>query len=78
MTTPQFIEWLDRKMAEHAGGKLIPPPDILKAELDERTEQKIRNAVVERVLREANVDAQVAAALGHRATIQRKVRRRVA
>jgi hypothetical protein len=63
MTTPQFIEWLDRKMAEHAGGKLIPPPDILKAELNERIEQKIHDAVVKRVMREANVEAQVGAAL---------------
>jgi hypothetical protein len=50
-------------MAEHADGKLIPPPDILKAELNERIEQKIHDTVVERVLREANVEAQVAAAL---------------
>jgi hypothetical protein len=63
MTTPQFIAWLDGKMAEHADGKLIPPPDTLKAELNGRIEQKIRNAVVARILREANVDAQVAAAL---------------
>ena len=28
MTTPQFIAWLDGKMAEHYG-KLIPPPDVL-------------------------------------------------
>jgi hypothetical protein len=50
-------------MAEHAGGKLIPPPDILQAELNERIEQKIGDAVVERILREANADAQIAAAL---------------
>ena len=25
MTTPQLIEWLDHKMAEHGDGKLIPP-----------------------------------------------------
>ena len=25
MTTPQFIAWLDRKMAEHGDGKLVPP-----------------------------------------------------
>ena len=25
MTTPQLIEWLDEKMAEHGDGKLIPP-----------------------------------------------------
>jgi hypothetical protein len=63
MTTPQFIEWLDRKMTEHADGKLIPPPDILEAELNGRIEQKVHDAVVARILREADVDAQVAAAL---------------
>jgi hypothetical protein len=63
MTTPQFIAWLDRKMAEDADGKLIPPPDILEAELKRRTEQKVRDAVVARILREANIDAQVADAL---------------
>jgi hypothetical protein len=45
MTTPQFIEWLDRKMAEHGTGKLIPPPQILEAELAERIEAKVRAAV---------------------------------
>src|SRR5262249_1312448 len=61
MTTPQFIEWLDGKMAGY--DKLIPPPDILEAELNARIEEKVRAAVVDRILREANVDAQVAAAL---------------
>src|SRR5262249_21511632 len=60
MTTPQFIEWLDGKMANYE--KLIPPPDILEAELSTRIEKKVRAAVVDRILREANVDAQVAAA----------------
>jgi hypothetical protein len=61
MTTPQFIEWLDGKLADC--DKLIPPPDILAAELSARVEKKVRAAVVDRILREANVDAQVAAAL---------------
>jgi hypothetical protein len=61
MTTPQFIEWLDGKLADY--DKLIPPPDILAAELNARVEDKIRDAVVERILREANVDGQVAAAI---------------
>jgi hypothetical protein len=60
MTTPQFIEWLDAKMAAYH--KLVPPPDVLEAELQERIENKVREAITERVLREANVDAQVAAA----------------
>jgi hypothetical protein len=61
MTTPQFIEWLDGKLVDY--DKLIPPPDILAAELGARVEEKIRTAVVDRILREANVDAQVAAAV---------------
>jgi hypothetical protein len=61
MTTPQFIEWLNGKMTPYA--KLIPPPGILEAELKERLEQKVHDAVVARVLREANVNAQVADAL---------------
>jgi hypothetical protein len=61
MTTPQFIEWLDGKMAAYH--KLVPPPDVLESELHERIENKVREAITERVLREANVDAQVAAAL---------------
>jgi hypothetical protein len=61
MTTPQFIAWLDGKLAGYE--KLIPPPDILEAELNARIEKKVRDSVVERVLREANVDSQVTAAL---------------
>ena len=61
MTTPEFIEWLDGKMAEY--DKLIPPPDVLETELKERVEKKVREAVTARILREANIDAQVAAAL---------------
>jgi hypothetical protein len=62
MTTPQFIEWLDGKLAPYTG-KLIPPADVLAAELDSRIEDKVRAAVTERILREADFEAQVAAAL---------------
>jgi hypothetical protein len=61
MTTPQLIEWLDRKLAAY--GKLIPPDDVLVAELDERIEEKIREAVTERILREAGFEDQVADAI---------------
>src|SRR5262249_8178202 len=61
MTTPQFIEWLDGKMAAY--DTLIPPADILKAELSARIEDKICDAITARILREANVDARIAAAL---------------
>jgi hypothetical protein len=43
--------------------KLVPPPEVLESELQERIENKVRAAITERILREANIDAQVAAAL---------------
>jgi hypothetical protein len=61
MTTPQFIEWLDGKTAKH--GKLIPPPDVLAAELNARIENKVRATFTERILREVGFEDQVAAAI---------------
>jgi hypothetical protein len=63
MTTPQFIDWLDQKMAEQAVGKLIPPDDVLAVQLEERLEAKVRGTVRERILREAGFEEQVADAL---------------
>jgi hypothetical protein len=63
MTTPQFIAWLDGKMAEAKHGKLIPPGEVLEADLAERIERKTRAAVTERILREAGLDDQVEAAV---------------
>lgn len=59
MTTPQFIAWLDAKMAEHGAGKLIPPEDVIKAELEVKLKAKVTNAVTERILREANAEHQI-------------------
>jgi hypothetical protein len=63
MTTPQFIAWLDRKMAEHGIGKLIPPEEVLAVDLEDRLEAKVRADVQERILREAGFERQVAKAL---------------
>ena len=41
MTTPQFIEWLDAKMAEHGDGKLIPPSAVIAQEFETRLEANI-------------------------------------
>jgi hypothetical protein len=61
MTTPQFIAWLDGKLGGY--DKLIPPPDVLEAELSRSVEDKVREAVTERILREANAEGQIAAAI---------------
>ena len=63
MTTPQLIDWLDEKMAEFGDGKLIPPEAVLEQELADRIESKVRAEITERILREADVDDQVAAAI---------------
>jgi hypothetical protein len=63
MTTPEFIEWLDDKMAAHGVGKLIPPHDVIVDELERRLEAKVRDGVIERILREAGAEDQIRAAL---------------
>jgi hypothetical protein len=63
MTTPEFIAWLDAKMAEHGDGKLVPPAKVVAVELEQRLDKKVRAAIQERILREAGFDDQVAEAL---------------
>ena len=63
MSTPAFIEWLDQKMDDDGVGKLVPPADVLTAELRRRIEKKVRDTMIERILRAAELDRQVAAAV---------------
>ena len=63
MTTPEFVEWLDAKMAEHQQEKPIPPPEVILQELEERLSEQLREAITARILREAGLDRQVADAL---------------
>jgi len=61
MTTPQFIEWLDGKMADY--DKLMPSPVALEEELSATIEKRVRAEVTERILREAGFEAQVSVAI---------------
>ena len=63
MTTPEFIEWLDHKMEKHGGGKLVPPPQVLEKELEEKLQARVRATITERVLREADLEGQISKAL---------------
>jgi 5S rRNA maturation endonuclease (ribonuclease M5) len=71
MTTPQFIAWLDRKMAEYQerrqerynAGKLLPPADVIAQELEDQLEAHVRSITIERILREADLEGQVDEAL---------------
>ena len=57
-TSAQLIDWLDRKMAEHGAGKLIPPADILQDGFAERVRDRAHSAVVAAI--DQRLDAQIA------------------
>ena len=63
MTTPQFIGWLDDKMAGFGNGKLVPPATVLTNDLSETLEGRLHRQIAERILREARIEEEVAAAL---------------
>ena len=63
MTTPQFIAWLDDKMAAFGNGKLVPPARVLTNDLSETLEGRLHRQITERILREARIEEKVAAAL---------------
>jgi hypothetical protein len=56
MTTPQFVEWLDQKMAGYGQGKLVPPSDVLQAQLRKDVETHLRKAFEARVLELAGAE----------------------
>jgi hypothetical protein len=58
LTTAQFIEWLEKKMADFAG-KVIPPADVLSGRLTEIVRMRVRERIVDQVLSEARVDDRV-------------------
>jgi hypothetical protein len=63
MTTPQFIDWLNRKMEAHGGNKLIPPAEVIKEELEEYLEKRVRDLITQRILRDAGLEEQICAEL---------------
>jgi hypothetical protein len=60
MTTPQFLAWLDAKMAEHDSMKVVPPDEILSTAVHEQLTEHLRRIITERILKEAGVDEQIA------------------
>jgi hypothetical protein len=53
MTTPQFIDWLNSKLAQHDSGKVVPPDLVLRSELSAVVEQQISNLIIEDILHAA-------------------------
>ena len=63
MTTPELIAWLDDKMEAYGSGKLIPPAEVLEETFMTLTEERLRAEITERILRDADLDGQVAEAV---------------
>jgi hypothetical protein len=63
MTTPELIAWLDDKMETYGSGKLIPPAEVLEDTFITLTEERLRAQITERILRDADLDGQVAEAV---------------
>lgn len=67
MDTPQLLNWLDQKIAPYETrrfGKVIPPQRVIAERLAVEAERAIREQIVEGILREADIDRLVDAALG--------------
>jgi hypothetical protein len=60
MTTPQFIEWLDRKLEGYTW-KVVPPDEVLSDRLKEEVRKKAKEAITARILKEEDLDGQVKA-----------------
>jgi hypothetical protein len=45
-TSAELIDWLDRKMAEHDAGKLIPPDNLLEDQFSERVRERAHQSVM--------------------------------
>ena len=58
METPQFIAWLDGKMANYTR-KLIPPPAVLRDRVEHEARHAIRQRLIDEAIRAAGVDDQV-------------------
>lgn len=59
MTSDVFLAWLDRKMEEFGQGKLVPPATVTQTQLETDVAEWLRRRLTDRILEEADLDAQV-------------------
>jgi hypothetical protein len=60
MTGPQFLDWLDAKMAEHTAGKVVPPAEVIRREMLAAAEATVRGNLTAEALRAAKVEERYA------------------
>jgi hypothetical protein len=64
-TTPQFFEWLERKMSKYTG-KVVPPAAVMADQFNDRVRRHIRDSYVAEALAEARIDERVDQAMAAR------------
>lgn len=70
MSSPAFLKWLSRKMAEHDQGKVVPPGKVLSQKFHEALEKEVRERVTKRILVENKADDQIDATVRKVPTIK--------
>jgi hypothetical protein len=63
MSTPQFLSWLTGKVTTSGIGKVVPSDAVIVVESRLKIERLVKARLTERILREANLDGQVRAAI---------------
>jgi len=59
MTTPQFLEWLDNKMAEYDQGKVIPPENVIESELEKEVMKNLTQRIRDKILKEQHAEDRI-------------------
>jgi len=59
MSTPQFLEWLDRKMAVYGDSKLIPPDPVLADRLHKYARRLLKSRITEEILKSQDLEGRV-------------------
>jgi hypothetical protein len=67
MTTPRFLEWLARKFAPYDKGKLIPPDETLRKQLEAEVRGDLERRITAKILRKARIAERVERATEKRA-----------
>lgn len=52
MSSPQFIEWLDKKFAQYAD-KVVPPASVLQQQFEQDTQRSVERMLAARILEQA-------------------------
>lgn len=63
MSTPDFIAWLDAKMAEYGNGRLVPPREVMAERLASETKALVEEAVRAELLAKHGFSNNVAAVM---------------